>query len=69
MDVWIDSMRVKYPLEITQNNAPLLNEVNWRPEKEKHVVMAVFLLFTWRRFGGYFFDVVFGAASGGVWPL
>ncbi len=30
------------------------------------VVMAVFLLFTWRRFGGYFFDVVFGAASGGV---
>ena len=40
MDVWIDSMIVKYPLEITQNNAPLLNEVNWRPEKEKHVVMA-----------------------------
>lgn len=33
MDVWIDSMIVKYPLEITQNNAPLLNEVNWRPEK------------------------------------
>ena len=40
MDVWIDSMIVKYPLEITQNNAPLLNEVNWRPENEKHVVMA-----------------------------
>lgn len=29
-------------------------------------IMVVFLIFTWRRFGGFFSEKIFGAASGGV---
>lgn len=29
-------------------------------------VLAVFLLFTWKRFGGFFSEKIFGAATGGV---
>lgn len=34
MDMWIDSMIVKYPLETVRDDAPFLSEVKWRLKRQ-----------------------------------
>ena len=40
MDVWIDSMIVKYPLDIAQHNAPSINALRWETGKKEEIVRA-----------------------------
>ncbi|WP_455666203.1 DUF6298 domain-containing protein [Phocaeicola sp.] len=40
MDVWIDSMVVKYPLEITQHGAPYIDAVKWKSAKKTDMTFA-----------------------------
>lgn len=40
MDVWIDSMIVKYPLDIAQYKAPSVHAVHWKSGKKEETAMA-----------------------------